>query len=368
MIEKIGEILGLTNYYDAYNCIYIVVLAFIFIITFLLRKRLPWYIKGSVTAVVMVLILRVILLGNLYIWNFYGQTLKAPDHIGWRQNDDLWAQVGHFWKPVKRQEPLDFLAVGSSQVQVLMSRKAFSQYKLRFTDLTLAAMDILDLLLYRDYIMERKPNTIILYISQFDLGTIRWRSHQMAPAQGLRLLKLPGSLRVFNSPRQSRELMKNLVIGEFLPEYKYAFLFHGLKRKYFGGKAAGIGIDESMLREGMIGPFKKEVIEANLALLEEFIKYSEERGVNIIILEGEYNPEYRAKNYDELKVFVEIELKELVKRYDNSWFIPTRALEPIVFRDRVHANRESADKFRRKLYMDYLVPYLNSYEKKRSDK
>lgn len=219
-------------------------------------------------------------------------------------------------------------------------------------------MSPLDLTLYRVYIKSFGPEYILLYLSEFDLA----RNHNLqaakiAPNQGLHLISLYPLLREVAEHSQSHMAIKEMIVGEFLPEYKYAFVFGGILDKFLG-KSQALAVpswtkmpDDVSLKIHLNNIEKntnREVIDLNNRILEKFLSYCRDEALKVIIVEGQYNPlAYTEKTLDLNKV-VRQNLLNIDHAFENVTFISRTEVMKFHeedYRDGYHVYAKPAEKF-----------------------
>ena len=246
-------------------------------------------------AALLIFLLRGLLFGQYFSWGFYKDHLTVDD-IGWRQQSAVTAEYYKFFKPTRKK----YMAVGSSQTYAVYFD--YSQKHNHLTVFSLAGMAPLDLYLYRIYILARDPEYILLYLSEFDLAKApRLDASKSAPPQGLSLWQIVPTLFEASKSAHSETEFKEMIVGEFLPEYKYSFIFKGFIEKWMKKNEAlrvkslyeQLSPDAQELQKNardMAGDIDERWIPYNTYFLAKFLAYCREHSLKVVILEGQYNP------------------------------------------------------------------------------
>lgn len=257
------------------------------------RFRLPRRWRPVARWGALFLLMRIALLGNPWIWQFYGGVLDAEE-VGWRQASVIGLQRDLLHPP---DSGVRYLAVGSSQ-----TGRIYVEYAREHDDLelfTLAGMTPVDLVLYEEAILHRRPRTILLYLSDFDLARKPpGNALVTAPRQGLRLFGMWATLHTLPMGSEYDGTMAEMLLGEAFPEAKYNFVFRGIADRALERVARRFGrsdpepepvsMDQRLewLRESFDGRY----VELNLHFLREFLTHMDARGIETVIVEGRYNP------------------------------------------------------------------------------
>jgi hypothetical protein len=287
----------------------------------LIRKFQPrWKYPGYL--VLSILLVRVFLFDHYLSWEIYNKYLSVDD-IGWRQQSAIHVEKGKFFKSDRN---IQFLAVGSSQTYVI-----YSPYSKKHNDLVVfnfAGMTMLDLYLYRHYIAAKQPEYVLLYLSEFDMAKEpSLDAAKLAPSQGLDFFGNYPMLSAIAREARSELSLKEMVVGEFFPEYKYAFMFKGLTEKLTGKNKAlrtkslyeQLSPDADQLTKDLTGltdSLDERWISYNAHFLAEFLGYCKEHALNVVIVEGQYNPRAYTAKTAVLNRKVRVELERMAKEFD----------------------------------------------------
>jgi len=283
ILSKIGQI---DFSFLLYIFIELIILATMF---WWAKRKLSQRWRAIINIGIMILIIRIILFQNPLAWYVYNHTLE-PEVIGWRQSSVLYDKFNQF----KKHEDVKYLAVGSSQTGAIynFSRDTLSDFRVK----SLAGFGPLDLYLYRYNILNYGPEEILLYLSDFDMGRAPvLETIKLAPPQSFHFLPVYYSLKKYFSGDQFKRAMKEMLVGELFPEFKYSFIFKGYISQLFNKNSAFPTVAASMTeKEHKAYQFKqlKKVIKAdnipvNLYYLNKFISFFEKRGIPILIIEGQ---------------------------------------------------------------------------------
>jgi hypothetical protein len=332
----------------------------------------PW--REAAGLALCVLALRVVLLDNPVAWGWYSRVLSR-DSIGRRQYNTVLEEDR---QRRLRKSDVKYLAAGSSQTGAIYRHYRDTHPSLEM--LIMPGMKPFDLLQYRAYCADHAPVTILLYLSEFDLaGPPALGARELCPRQGA--AGIESYLRVGFGPRRNgtRRLLAECITGEFLPEYKYAFVFRGLLDTYvlpsraprrrgrrntltaLAAKAEDAprtltgprdGSLES-LREYQIGRLKKnewseEDLAFNMAFLDMFLRFCCRRGIPVAIIGGQYHPDGYTEENLQFAAIVQRELAQMSGNYGNVQYIPRSDIMEFTasdFVDGYHVNQRAGDEF-----------------------
>lgn len=290
--------------------------------------RSSWRTIPSV--IVVVLLVRLFLFDNPWSWLFYKNFLTVDD-VGWRQMAVINYEYTKFFK---RPQKTKYLAVGSSQTGAL-----YAPYSRKYNEpkiFTLSGLNSLDLILYKKHIKSFKPDYILLYLSEFDLAHEPGLERVViAPNQGLHLLKIYPILLETMSFTNSKSLLMEILMSEFFPEYKYSFIFRGIinnitkKNKALKTQALTKIPNDEYLKiqlKNLKKNIDKKWVNLHFNALENFLNYCKKQSLNIIIVEGQYNPLAYTDENLALNRIVHKRLLALESQLPNVVFIPRSAV------------------------------------------
>lgn len=323
-----------------------------------LCRKLPQNWRVAVNTVIVILIVRIALFQNPLAWYVYHHTLD-PEVIGWRQSSVLYDEFARY----KKHDQVKYLAVGSSQTGAVynFSRDTLNNFEVK----SLAGLGPVDLYMYRHNILNYGPETILLYLSDFDMGRPPiLETLKLAPSQGVNFPDIYYALERYFSGDTFDRTIKEMAVGELFPEYKYSFIFKGYIDQLFNKNSVFPTVSASMSDmeyekyqfEQLKKVIDEEHIDANLYYLNRFISFFGERGISILILEGQYHPgAYTEKNLV-VRRKVRSKLAGLERSHSNVRFIPDSEImlfETSDYRDAYHVNQEAGAEFTR-----HVVRYI----------
>ena len=297
------------------------------LLVLLIGSRLAGIRHFLVRLLIVFLALRLVLLGNPWIWQLYTQKLAFAD-VGWRQYSVI-SRVRDSYLQDSRQP--HYLAVGSSQTGILYADYAKQHADFRIFEL--AGMTPLDLMMFRRQIAEHRPEVILLYLSDFDIARqIPPESISMAPRQGLGLLQLWSWYDVLSSGNTYGRAVAELLAGEIFPEFKYGFIFRGISDKAMRRVARRLGI-QAAPQPSVRTPLDKRVsllrstisteyIDSGMLLLRAFLEFTATMDTRVVIVEGQYHPAV----FDDATLHANREvagrLSALAEAFDHVRYIP----------------------------------------------
>lgn len=321
------------------------------------RFRSPW--RGPACLVIFILAMRLVLFDNSFSWGFYSWAVDKE--VGWRQGGVIKQEARKYHS---YPHPVKYLVVGSSQTDAVYRSYAADHDEMVM--FSLAGMGPMDFYLYREYIASFRPETILLFISEFDLARQPpWDAVKLGPAQGLDFLDLYAKVSPMIDVWPAAEgFLKEFGAGELFPEYKYGFVFRAFVDRFLKkSKALKLtnvhDIEMGENREDRIAQLSKmdpAGLDFGFSFLADFAKYCDAQGLEVVIVEGQYNPlAYSAHNL-ELNRRVKAQLSGLADRLEHCRFIPRTELmnfTPDDFHDASHVLLPKGREFSRR-----LVQYL----------
>ncbi|MEQ1908814.1 MAG: hypothetical protein ABMA15_08320 [Vicinamibacterales bacterium] len=374
-IATYAATLGIGTYYVRYYAILAAVLVVAIIGARAARRLVPAWLTTSVSCLVCFALIRVLLFGNPITLRFYQRQL-TPEALGPRQWAVLDLDILEYQRDL-RPAPLENLAVGSSQVGAIFSHWVSDPLQ-GIRVYSMAGMKALDLVLYEEAIASQNPQRIILYLSAFDLAalpelyslplapsrpTSTWHVVQQLRATGLKAEDVDGQIHAF-------------VASQLFPEYRYAFLFKAFTKPFFQQSAPSLvarvplpstegsrvqvawssagtqepAVDEETARHvnEFVGYYYPEWLDYNFAFLKEFVRFCQQRGLDIVIAEGQVNPVVQSPKVDALEAIVRSRMAELELQFSNLTFVPasdTYRFGTTDYVDLAHVHREAAMKY-----------------------
>ena len=280
-----------------------------------------------VRLLIVFLALRLVLFGNPWAWQLYAEQLASAD-VGWRQDSVISKMRDSYQRDGKHPR---YLAVGSSQTEILYSN--YAEQHADFGIFGLAGMTPLDLLTFRGQIADRRPEVILLYLSDFDIARqIPPESISMAPRQGLGLLQLWSWFGTLSPWNRYERAVAELLAGEVFPEFKYGFIFRGISNKLMHRLAQRLGrqppaqpsvrtpLDERvrLLRTTIATDY----IDSGMSLLRAFLEFTAARKIRVVIVEGQYHPAVFDDATRQVNREVAKRLSALAQEFSQADYIP----------------------------------------------
>lgn len=315
-------------------------------------RRLPGPWRMGVTLVLSIVSLRYLLFANPVAWLAYDRLLNEDD-VGRRQDAALLLETRRY---LRHPHPVEYLAVGSSQTWAIYNQIASDDA--RFDLFTMPGMEPFDFVLYREYIARYRPRSILLYVSESDVGRdLSYSALRFAPAQGLYWSRLLPPLWRTRSLSSEQGRVTEMLAGEILPEYKYGFVLQGLvsrligARRYGGLELAPERPDEERLQlnlEGLATGLAERNLDLQFFFLQEFAEYCGRAGVRLVIVEGQYHPLGYTEENLRLNALVRARLSELAAARTHVSFLPRAELYEFTaedYKDGLHVTREAARRF-----------------------
>lgn len=319
---------------------------------FLWIKKPRWRHAGY--AIIIIVLVRLALFKTPYSWDYYFKTLSAND-VGWRQQTTLCVE---YYKFFKIKKPKKYLCVGSSQTYGIYM--PYSKKNNHLIVFNLSGMGPMDMYIYRQYVIDRQPEYILLFLSDFDIAKEpNLDGAKLGPGQGPGLVKeLP---KLFEISRMAKAgiAVYEIIMGEFFPEYKYSFILRGFFDKWTGKRTAlnikSIEDDVSFKTGDILNNNKSSVnyleehwIPYNVYFLKKFLAFCKAKGQKVIMVEGQYNPLVETEKNLSLRKMSRAVLEDLDRAFDNAYFIPReRTLQfPIEdYKDSVHVTSDAGYRF-----------------------
>ncbi len=372
MTEWIGHMLSIESYELAYYAAALIKLAIALGIVLLLRRFFRGRAKELLYLAFIVYLIRLLFFMSPYGFTLYVKAAKS-ELTGFEEGITIYER-DLYKKPYKAYfsstggAMVDVLAVGTSQTVALYKQRYFlnrSGYEenVIFNLFGLPGFQPVDLMLYFEHIKRFRPSTVLLYESALDLNYLMFERMPMAPRQGLYLAGFVSGFLKHGYISEAGEELKSLAIGELLPEYKYSYIYKAMTRRLFGHKSSVSAFSD---KEEAIPSFKIPELDIkrldfNLSYVEEFLALCRGEGIEVIILEGTYNPVARSEDHEYATGLIRQRLESLAARYKNTRFIPASALyrfSDSEWKDATHATEMAAYRFRTQLFNEHIIPYL----------
>ncbi len=299
--------------------------AIIFIFKWLGKSQFKW--SPFLKPILIIILIRLILFDNIISWICY-HTLLTPSDIGFRQRDTITQEFKKFLKyPASESK---YLAIGSSQTGAVYGE--YSKLHKDFRKIEMSGLGPLDMYLYRNYFAGYKPKYILLYLSEFDLARLPdLNLAKISASQKFSLFEIFNDLHEISIKYNTGIALKEMIAGEFFPEYKYSFIFKGLVNKLFSKDKEF----ESQRTEAMIegehlnkrindfnAKLNKEEIDVNIKFLKKFLDFCAGKKIFVVIVEGQYHPLLYNEKTLMLNKIVHDKLKEIADNYSCVKFIP----------------------------------------------
>lgn len=320
-----------------------------------LRRRC-FFGQTLVYVALIVLVLRAALFDNPIAWRTYQALLEHSD-LDFRPR----AMLRYNLQQTQRAPDVRYLAVGSSQVPAVFGRYDMLDDTNQLMVFTLPGLSIMEYVLYWEAIRRYQPETIILYISEFDFGRAPHLSQlDAAPAQ---LTELPRLWNLLSQNIPTQEFLPHFsrhVMASLFPEYRHNFVFRGLWDK-LSFKQAALHLasptqisDAAAQAEHMqrLHGLTHQHAQFHLSFLGEFFRRAQQDGIKVLVLEGQYHPAaYTAENRA-LNATVRDSVRTLMQHYPNTRYIERRELYEFTaadYRDGYHVHKGAGLAFTRKL-------------------
>jgi hypothetical protein len=234
--------------------------------------------------------LRLLLFGNPVAWYAYYLALDV-DKIDMREKDTIVSEAKKFFVP----DQLKYLAVGQSQTWAIY-RKYSNEHPDFVRYFELGGMTSVDMVGCLGRILEMHPEHVLLYLSGFDMSRQpQYSAIAFLPEQGFRIFSYVRELESLPPAPDKNLAIRELLIGELLPEVKYAFVFTDLFKQYVADplgltrtETAGDRTAQQLKRLDQL------VDNANIGdmarFLEIFLSEMQRAGIKVTLIEGQYNP------------------------------------------------------------------------------
>ena len=366
---------GIGTYYVRYYAVLAAVLVVAVGVARVARRVVPAWLTTTVSCLVCFALVRVVLFGNPVTLRFYQRHL-TPEAVGPRQWAVLDLDILEYQRD-RRPAQIENLAVGSSQVGAIFSQW-MSDPPQELRVYSMAGMKTLDYVLYEDAIAAQNPSRIILYLSAFDLTAApELYSLSLAPSRPTAMWSVIQRLRASGlKPEDVDGPIHEFIASQLFPEYRYAFLFKAFTKPIFQPSGTSMArvqppdseeprvvraawssagaqesaVDEETARhvKEFVGYYYPEWLDYNFAFLKEFVRFCQQRGLDIVIAEGQVNPVVQSPKVDALEAIVRSRMAELELQFSNLTFVPATAsflFGPSDYVDLTHVHREAAVKY-----------------------
>lgn len=331
--------------------------AFVIAAVLWLRRR-PFFGKTLVYVALVVLVLRAALFDNPFAWRAYQAVLEHSD-LDFRPR----AMLRYNLHQLQGVPDARYLAVGSSQIPAVFGRYDMQDDTNQLVVFTLPGMSIMEYVLYWDTLRRYQPETIILYLSEFDFGRAPHLAQlDAAPAQWT---ELPRLWRLLSQHMPASEFLPHVnrhLMASVFPEYRHSFVFRGLWDKLsFKQVALNVTSPTTISNAAAqvdhlqrLHELTDQHVPFHLSFLGEFFRRAQQASIKVLVVEGQYHPAaYTAQNLA-LNASVRGSVRSLMQGYPNTRYIERRELHeftPDEYRDGYHVHKAAGLAFTRQLML-----------------
>ena len=297
-----------------------------------------------------ILLLRVVLFDTAWALRHYSRDLNHL-LVGYFQYD-LLCLLNSEKEGLRRRT--DYLAVGSSQAGAVFG--SFAGSRDDFDLFCMAGLGPPGFLLYLDFIKARRPETIILYLSEFDLGhPITAEKMKLSPFQGLKYLDIWSLLSRYKDGEDHSLDVVEMLLYDLFPEFKYRFVFHGYWNELMGIKKVRDIDNEAWMEKHFkdLANLDEKYFDIQLAFLREFLSRVAKDGIKVVIAEGQYHPRAFSEKNRRLHNLAQKRLKALAEEYDAVRYFPQREVyefSEVDYFDGCHVHQEKGRLFSERLF------------------
>lgn len=286
--------------------------------------------RVAVNTVAWIFLLRLILADNPAVYGAYWHAIDPPEDashfassIASLRSDEFYPALG----------PTPWLVLGSSQSGAIY-RPDFRGETLRV--LTYAGMQPAEYPFMEEVIDRFDPETVLLYLSTFDLSSrVATEALPLVPGSLTQLDDAWWLYRTYE-PESPLAIMR-CVAAWSLVEYQHQEIFKGARDALLGAydafhhfDAVGAASDYWDRQHAFIEMSGEAYIAGHMAMLEAFVEQHRDR--RIIILEGHYHPDLYALQGD-LHAQVRSALEGLAAAHEHVLFVGIEALYPLSAED-----------------------------------
>jgi hypothetical protein len=158
----------------------------------------------------------------------------------------------------------------------------------------------------------------------------------MVPRMGPRLLEAFYAILRLDEKSVSRAVLVNLLVGELLPEYKFRFVFQGLWNDAVARGTRGLGqpsaaapvtvpLEERMKK--MRQRIHPRYMPFHLAFLTRFLEDLRAAGIQVVIVEGGYNPVAQSQEMAETARLARSSLQAIAEAFPEVRFVTREEIE-----------------------------------------
>lgn len=328
------------------------------IIAYILVQRRQFFGKTLVYVGLAVVVLRMVLFDNPLAWRAYEMLLDKSD-LDFRPR----AMLRHNLMSLQRAPDVRYLAVGSSQVPAVFGRYDMLDDTNQVVVFSLPGMSTMEYVLYWESLVRQQPDTILLYISEFDFGRApHWSQLEEAPA---RLSDLPVLWALLSGTTPVREFLPSFgrhVLAGLFPEYRHRFVFRALWDKLSFKHAVlaapsplEVADEEAQVAHMQrLNNLRNDYSKFHLTFLEEVFRRAEAAGMEVVVLEGQYHPDAYTRENQRLNEEVRRSILSLTQRYRNTSYVSRTGVFEFTtadYRDGYHVHKESGVEFTKRLML-----------------
>lgn len=314
--------------------------------------------KPIIATLLLFLLVRQLILANPAAWFAYYKTLSWED-IGFRQVDTITYKLRRYFKP---ENKIEYLAIGSSQTGALFRHQAKQDNS--FYKVELAGMNPIEYDFYKEEVERLQPDIVLLQLSIFDLGRKpNYSTIIYAPENFTGAFEQIFHMVEQDDSKEATKAAKDYLIGHFFPEYKYSYIFKGLKNKFIttqNVKSSGRLVFKNKTREektadqtdALKKEFSLDYKDLYLSYLRRFLSFCNERGVKVVIAQGQYHPNAYTEKNKRFDAIIQSSLIKLTQSHSNSIYFSRSEIYELSkdeFVDGYHASQPGAKIYTQKL-------------------
>lgn len=348
MLLKLAQI-GIGSWYVRYFAIYLGSLLLTLALVRIYRHRLSTRVRRTVLTVVAVLFVRLLLFDNPGILRLY-QLALTPENLGLRQGGVLDLEIRKYRREIE-QPKLANLAVGSSQVGAIFYHW-ISNPPQPLAVYSLAGMKPLDFVLNEEPIAAFNPQRVIVYLSAFDMtGSPELFSLPLAPSRPFAMWSIYSRLRAAGLTRaELAPSMHAFVFSQLIPEYRYSFVYRALIRQWFGAAPRPAPVSERLPEFSSY--YDPQWLDYNFSFFHDFMEFCRARGIEVLVAEGQINPNAVTPAIKELNDTVRSRLVAMRSEFANFRYIPASDVyefSAAEYHDTTHVLPDAAERYTARL-------------------
>lgn len=339
--SNIGEI-------DFVACLMPVLMLGILLYVIHLARKKNWRYQKYIVVFSLILIFRIVLIGNPASWFIYYKTLNNDD-IGFRQHSFLANTIRNYFIP---PADIKYLAIGSSQTGSL-----YTKYAKEFPDfykIELAGFGPSEYFLYKNLVDYINPEYVLIYISEYDFGrppsfeTFRYANLDLSNYFSYRKIVLE-----HDKSQRAKDGVNDIILANIFPEYKYSYVFKGYLNKWlkkkdtFNSANTYTAEEEVKVKANFLkkqrSNFSEKSFPITMATFELFLDYCKNQNKKVVVVESHYDPRAYSEANLRLNSQVRTYMKGFVNKYQNIYFMSREELPEVKtedFTDGVHLRKE----------------------------